>query len=121
MYYHHTDCRGVVYYGKYLEFLEEARTELLAEKGVLIKELADQGILFVVVRQEADYKMPAFYADTLRIDTQITNTSRVSMEFTYLLRNQNDKIVLQAKTILACVDKNLKPKPIPAEIRSKIS
>ncbi|MBU1090467.1 MAG: acyl-CoA thioesterase [Candidatus Omnitrophica bacterium] len=121
IYYHHTDCGGVVYYGKYLEFLEEARTEFLAERGVLIKELAEQGILFVVVRQEIDYKMPAFYADILRIETQITNISKVSMEFSCLLKNQNDKIISQAKTILACVDKNLKPKPIPTEIRSKIS
>ncbi|MFH1354816.1 MAG: thioesterase family protein [Candidatus Omnitrophota bacterium] len=121
IYYHHTDCGGVVYYGKYLELLEEARTEFLAEKGVLIKKLADQGILFVVVRQEIEYKMPAFYGDTIEIDTRISGASRASMEFTYLLKNQHDKIIAKAKTVLACVDKNLKPNPIPAAIRSKIS
>jgi len=40
IYYHHTDCGGLVYYGTYLEFLEEARTELMEQKGVALKELA---------------------------------------------------------------------------------
>ncbi len=39
IYYHDTDCGGVVYYANYLKFLEEARTEFLEKRGVLIKEL----------------------------------------------------------------------------------
>ena len=41
IYYHDTDCGGVVYYSNYLKFLEEARTEFFAAKGLSIKELAD--------------------------------------------------------------------------------
>ena len=81
IYYHHTDCGGVVYYAKYLEFLEEARTEFFNEKGISIKKLTQQGILFVVARQEIDYKAPAFYGDVLSIDTRVINTSRVKLEF----------------------------------------
>ncbi|MBU1869240.1 MAG: acyl-CoA thioesterase, partial [Candidatus Omnitrophica bacterium] len=40
IYYHDTDAGTVVYYGNYLKFLEEARTEYLEERGFLIKELA---------------------------------------------------------------------------------
>jgi len=120
IYYHHTDCGGVVYYAKYLEFLEEARTERLSEKGILIKELSKQGTLFVVSRQEIDYKLPAFYADTLAIDTRIANISRASIEFDYEVKNQDSQTVAIAKTILVCVDKSLKPKSIPQEIRQKL-
>ena len=56
IYYHHTDCGGVVYYAKYLEFLEEARTEFFDHRGILVKELIKQGVLFVDARQEIDYK-----------------------------------------------------------------
>jgi acyl-CoA thioester hydrolase len=121
IYYHHTDSGGVVYYAKYLEFLEEARTELLAQKGVKIDKLAKEGILFVVYRQEIDYKFPSFLADNLEIVARITDVSKVSIEFVYEIRNQNHQAVVQARTIVVCVDKNFKPKSIPEEIRKKIS
>ena len=121
IYYHHTDCGGVVYYANYLKFLEEARTEFLAERGVLVKELAQKGTLFVVARQEIDYKLPAFYGDILNIDTRISEIGKARVEFDYEIRNQNKQIVSTAKTILVFVDKDLKPKIIPEEIRNLLS
>lgn len=121
IYYHHTDCGGVVYYANYLKFLEEARTEFMAKKGVSVKELSNQGILFVVSRQEIDYKLPAFYGDTLKIETKLSGISKVSLEFEYEARNQDNKLIVLAKTILVCVDKNLKPKAISDEVRKKLS
>lgn len=117
IYYHHTDCGGVVYYANYLKFLEEARTEYMEQRGMRIKDLADQGSLFVVARQEIDYKFPAFYADILTIDTKIGVISRASIEFNYEIKNQDNRLVSKARTILVCVDKRLKPKTIPEEIR----
>lgn len=121
IYYHHTDCGGVVYYANYLNFLEEARTEYLAERGVSVKDQAKAGTLFVVARQEIDYKMPAHYGDTLEIDTKISNISGVRIEFDYEIKNQNDQLVSLAKTILVCIDQNFKPKAIPEEVRTQIS
>lgn len=120
IYYHHTDAGGVVYYAKYLEFLEEARTEFFSDRGISVKELTKQGILFVVARQEIDYKAPAFYGDILRIDSRITENGRVKLEFTYEIKNQNNQIVSIAKTVLVCVDKDLKPMSIPEEMRKKL-
>jgi acyl-CoA thioester hydrolase len=117
IYYHHTDCGGVVYYANYLKFLEEARTEYLAERGISVKELSQHGTLFVVARQEIDYKFPAFYGDSLQINTKIGNIGGVRIEFQYEIKNQNGQIISKAKTILVCVDKDLKPKAIPEEVR----
>ena len=33
IYYHDTDAGGIVYYGQYLCYLEEARTEFLETRG----------------------------------------------------------------------------------------
>lgn len=121
IYYHHTDCGGVVYYANYLNFLEEARTEYLAERGVSVKEYAKAGTLFVVSRQEIDYKLPAYYGDVLEIVTRISNVSGVRIEFDYEIKNQNNETVCGAKTILVCIDKNFKPKAIPEEVRERIS
>ncbi|MFH1888476.1 MAG: thioesterase family protein [Candidatus Omnitrophota bacterium] len=121
IYYHHTDCGKVVYYGKYLEFLEEARTEFFDERGLSIKELENRGVLFVVARQEIDYKYPAFYGDILHIDTRIYNISSVKIEFEYEISNQDNKKVSIAKTVMVCVSRDFKPQSMPEEIREKLS
>lgn len=121
IYYHHTDCGGVVYYANYLNFLEEARTEYFAGKNAPIKELSDSGFMFVVARQEIDYKFPAVYADELEIQTQIGQITGVRIEFLHEIYNQNKKLIIKAKTILVCVDKNLKPQAIPEDLRNKLS
>jgi len=120
IYYHHTDCGGVVYYANYLNFLEEARTEYFEQRGILILELAKKGILFVVARQEIDYKAPAFYADTLEIISRISDIGASKIEFTNEIKNQDGKTVSLAKTVLVCVDKNLRPIAMPDEIRTRL-
>lgn len=121
IYYHHTDCGGVVYYANYLNFLEEARTEYFASKGASIKELADSGIMFVVSRQEVDYKFPAVYADELEIMTRVAKITGVRIEFLHEIYNQSKRLIAQAKTVLVCVDKDLKPQAIPEGLRKKLA
>lgn len=122
IYYHDTDCGGVVYYANYLKYLEEARTEFLEKRGVFIKDMiAGHGVMFVVARQEIDYKAPAFYGDTLTVDTRVADVSGVRVEFEYNIKNQKDEIISSARTILVCVGEDkFKPKPIPEEIRKRM-
>ena len=121
IYYHHTDCGGVVYYANYLNFLEEARTEYFALKSASIKQLADSGIMFVVCRQEVDYKFPAVYGDELEILTRVGEFSGVRIEFLHEIYNQSKRLIVKAKTVLVCVDKNLKPQAIPEDLRKKLA
>jgi acyl-CoA thioester hydrolase len=118
IYYHHTDCGGVVYYANYLEFLEEARTEFFVARGILIPELIRQGRFFVVARQEIDYKSPAFYADELDIQSEITEISGARLTFRATIKNQKVQLVAEAKTVLVFVDKNFKPTAIPEDIQA---
>ncbi len=120
IYYHHTDCGGVVYYANYLSFFEEARTEFFAGKGFPVKELADQGVLFVVARQEVDYKFPAVYGDILDVKTALPKASGVKFEFEHEVLNQNGQLICKAKTIMVCVDKNIRPQAIPDNIREAL-
>lgn len=120
IYYHHTDCGGVVYYAKYLNFLEEARSEYFEERGIFVKDLKDKGIGFVVARQEIDYKAPAFYGDILEVITRVAKISRASMEFEYEIKNQSGRIVSRARTVLVFIDNDFKPKAIPEDARKKL-
>jgi len=120
IYYHHTDSGGVVYYGEYLKFLEEARTEYLEDKGLSIKELLKEGISFVVRYQEIEYIKPVFYGDILEIKAKVTDISEIKITFDYDIHNQNSQITTKAKTVLVCVDRNLKPKKLPPDLIKKL-
>jgi acyl-CoA thioester hydrolase len=120
IYYHQTDCGGVVYYANYLHFLEEARTEFLAQRGVNIKELIAQGAFFVVSHQELDYKAPAGYGDILDICTQVKEVSGVRIKLEHKIKKIDGTLVVQAETTLAFVNRDFRPKPIPQEMRARI-
>lgn len=120
IYYHDTDCGGVVYYANYLKYLEEARTIFLEEKGIELKKLMESGIWFVVKRQEIDYKFPAFYSDELDITTALKESTLYRLVFYCETFNQNGVLLNKATTELVCVDKNMKICEIPIEIFDKI-
>jgi acyl-CoA thioester hydrolase len=120
VYYHHTDCGGVVYYSNYLQFLEEARTDFLARKGIKVDEWARFGRFFVVSRQEIDYRSPAYYGDILVIDTKITDVSAVRINLAHSISNDSGALLAQARTVLAFIDTAFKPRAIPSELREKM-
>jgi acyl-CoA thioester hydrolase len=117
IYYHDTDCGGVVYHGNYLKFLEEARTEYLEERGQSVKGLMERGIIFVVRHQDMDYKHPAFYNDVLDITTSVKEYSNVRIKFVYEIYNQDGRLIAKASTDLVSVDLNLKLAELPEDIK----
>jgi acyl-CoA thioester hydrolase len=116
IYYHDTDCGGVVYYANYLKYLEEARTEFLSLRGIDLKSLSERGIFFVVARVEIDYKSPARYQDTIRIFTGIEKVRPVALQFSQEILKDNAPVA-ESKTTLVCIGRDFKPMPLPEEIR----
>ncbi len=122
IYYQDTDCGGVVYYANYLTYFERARTEWLEQKGILIKELAKKGIKFIVTHSEVDYKSPAQYGETLKIETCLEKISNVRMELSYKVCEKNtDRPIVTGRTTLACVNNSLRPCRLPEEIKRELT
>ncbi len=121
IFYHHTDCGGVVYYATYLRFLEEARTLFMEERGVSVKEMMARGVFFVVSRQTMDYMAPAFYGDVLDITTTVAQISRVRVELRHELFNQDGKLLGKAATEFALIGTDFRPRPIPPEMKERLS
>lgn len=121
IYYHDTDCGGVVYYGNYLKFLEEARTDLFEQLGLSVKDLAEkEDVLFVVARQEIDYKSPAVYGQVLDVKTWVEEIGRVKIWFGYEIKDPEGKVVVAARTLMVCVDPLIKKKRVPEHIAKKL-
>lgn len=120
IYYHDTDCGGVVYYANYLKYLEEARTEYMRERGLDLKELAGGGLLFVVKKVEIEYKSPARYADILEISTKLGKVRNVSFEFLQEIK-RGDKTLVTAVTTLVCIDKDFRPCAMCEELSKSLA
>ena len=122
IYYHDTDCGGIVYYGNYLKFLEEARTDVFEQLGLSVKGLAEkEDVLFVVARQEIDYKSPASYGQVLDIRTWVEEIGRVKIWFGYEIKGPGGGLRVKARTLMVCVDGSIKQKRIPEDIIKKLS
>jgi len=105
VYYSDTDCGGIVYHARYLDFAEHARTELLRElasaanvngtQNALIEEL---NLIFVVKSIEIDYIKPALMDDMLEVRTTLEQSKRFSMLFKQVvLRGEEELSVLFVK------------------------
>jgi acyl-CoA thioester hydrolase len=114
IYYHDTDAGGVIYYANYLKYFEEARTELLKEKGVDISRLAKQGILFAVRKVEIDYKVPGCYGDNLIVSARIERVKSASLEFIQSI-DRAGEVLVTAKIQLVCISSDFKPRAFPEE------
>ncbi len=117
IFYHDTDCGGVVYYGNYLKFFEEARTLYMAQKGYSVASLMQQGKFFVVARQEVEYKFPVRYADVITVSTKVLEVSDIKIVFENTIINQNGRLCTKGKTTLVCVDKNGVPSSMGVEVK----
>ncbi|MFN3396034.1 MAG: YbgC/FadM family acyl-CoA thioesterase [Thermodesulfovibrionales bacterium] len=116
IYYHDTDCGGVVYYANYLKHLEETRTEFFLDLGIDLRELMEKGIYFVVSRVEMDYKSPAKYQDLIRVATRIEKIGFSTLHFFQKIF-KDEKVLVEARTILVCVNNELRPIRIPINLK----
>ncbi|MFO7673406.1 MAG: thioesterase family protein [Lutibacter sp.] len=76
----------------------------------------DEHYVWVVIRHEIDYYLPAILNDEITITTYIGDSYGVKSE-RFVEIKRDDKILVKAKTIWCLLDKNtMKPVKVPAEI-----
>ena len=118
IYYHDTDAGGVVYYGRYLQFMEESRTEFLAERGLTVKDLHQQGFLYAVRDCNIQYKKPARYGDIISCEANLIQLKAAQMIFDQkIFLKEDQSLLVQAKITLVSLTREFKPVVIPDNIR----
>lgn len=90
-----TDAMKFVYYGKYFEYFEQGRSELLRSIGMPYTEIEKQGILIAVVEAYAKYKRAARYDDLLVVETMMTEmpVARIRLQYRIMLEGEPEAIV----------------------------
>lgn len=108
--YYETDKMGIVHHSNYIRFLEEARVFLFREIGMPYEKVEEEGMMIPVLEVNCNYKNHITYADTIIINSKITefNGVRLSVEYT-IVEEKTKKVVMTAKTKHCFTNKNLKP------------
>ncbi|MFC1659493.1 tol-pal system-associated acyl-CoA thioesterase [Pseudomonadota bacterium] len=115
IYYEDTDAGGIVYYANYLKFFERGRTEYIRSLGISQEELREKkGITFVVKSCELNYKSSAKLDDIIRIETEISRKTKVSVKMVQKIYKEDDDCVLcEGSFLIVCVNEHKKPSRIP--------
>ena len=121
VYYEDTDAGGIVYYARYLHFIERARTEMIYDHLKLNhKQLRDQfNATFVVRECNVKYIKSANFEDNLEVKTKIIKKSSVRLNLLQEVSRNNETLVT-AQVELAVIDSNGSVSKLPQDLLGKI-
>lgn len=111
VYYEDTDCGGIVYHSKYLNFCERARSEMFFSKNL---SPHNQNEFFVVRKMECDFIKSAKLGDILDIKTDILEIKKASLTIKQAIYKDKE-LLFEAKVLLAFL-KDGKPSKIPQNL-----
>ena len=120
IYYKDIDQMGIVYYSRYFEFFESARTELLKSIGIAVRDIEKNDIFLPVVSATCDYQKSAKFEDELIIIASISKSPSSRLFIEYKVLADDKSVLATGKTIHAFIDKSGKPKRPPRLLISKI-
>jgi acyl-CoA thioester hydrolase len=121
VYWEDTDAGGIVYYANYLKFMERARTEWLRsvglEQGPMQRE---QGLIFVILDTQVEFKKPARYGDALTVTALLAARTHATFSFAQQVLRDGELLV-DGRIRAACLDANtLRPRGLPAMLAAML-
>ena len=121
VYYRDVDKMGIVYYSRYFEYFEEARTELLNYIGLSVSTIESYGFQLPVISSKCKYMHGAKLEQNLIIDTTITEIPKVKLKINYSVYETDTKQHLaKGYTVHAFVNEKNVPLRIPRKVLARI-
>lgn len=106
------DSMGYLYHGRYWEYFEEARTELLRRLGVRYRDLEREGVFFVVYKAQIKYLAPIRYDDIASVLVRVSRITRTRVDHDYEVYVDGRRTT-EASSTLACVGRDGRPITMP--------
>ncbi len=121
--YGETDQMGYVYYGRYLEYFEVARTEMIRRLGMPYSEMEKEGVMLPVTEAALEYKAPVFYDEEMRVEVTIFEPPLVRLHTFYRVYTDRQSAPhVFGKVTLAFSDvESRKPRRAPDHFLQKLS
>jgi acyl-CoA thioester hydrolase len=116
--YSETDQMGVAYHGRYLVWLDIARTEHLRRCGASYRELEARGLRLAVSEVAVRYRSPARFDDPVRIRCWVRALASRRVEFGYAVEHaDNGELLATAMVALMALDESLALSRLPDDVR----
>lgn len=120
--YEETDTMGVVYYAKFLVWMEVGRVSLLRAIGFGYQEWVRHDLEFPVVQAHADYKAPARFDDEILVRTRIASVGNSSIRFeNEIFKLPEMTLLVTGHTVHVLTNKKGEKVPFPAEMKSRLT
>lgn len=121
--YGETDQMGYVYYGRYLEYFEVARTEMIRSLGMPYSALEEKGIMLPVVHTQVDYKAPIYYDELMDVRVHLFDLPTVKLETFYEIYTDRSENPLALGNVTLCFmkEENRKPCRAPEHFLNSLS
>jgi acyl-CoA thioester hydrolase len=116
-----TDAQGIVYYGRYLPYFDQARVEYLRHLGLLHHSF--EGNEFVMRANTIEYHAPARFDDLVEVFIRVSRIGRTSVTCEYAAYLVDaDVLMVTARQTLVLVDLvERKACPVPDWFRERIA
>jgi acyl-CoA thioester hydrolase len=101
---YHVDALGIVWHGRYYEYLEHARIRLLRARRLDASQLLELGFGMLLIESRCRHVAPLRYGDRIRVSAWLRDTKyrlHVQYEITNLTQGQS---AARAHTILVTTD-----------------
>lgn len=107
-----TDQMQFVYNGKYLEYFEVGRTELIRNSGLSYSRVEKEGYQLPLIEAHVKYISAAYYDDLLVVEAFLKEIPSFKMKLEYkIYRKGNNELVTEGYTEHIFVKKDTK-KPV---------
>ena len=77
----------IVHHSNYIRWFEEARTDILERMGIECGKIEKQGVLFPVLKIEANYRRMLRFGDVVSIETHIKKYNGIKVTITYEVKD----------------------------------
>jgi len=89
-----TDQMHYAYNGKYFEYFEVGRTEMMREQGLTYKTIEANGYQMPVVEAFLQFKNPAFYDELLEVETRVEKPPNAKVHIDHTIRSLNRDVII---------------------------
>jgi acyl-CoA thioester hydrolase len=89
-----TDQMKFAYYGKFFEYFEQGRSDLLRSIGLPYTRVEEMGLFLPVIEAHASYKRVARYDDLLQVVTMLRDAPVARVRLDYEVYKEGEKELL---------------------------
>ncbi len=111
-----TDQMKYVYNGKYFEYFEVGRTEMMREHGLPYSMIEKSGYQMPVREALLKFKNPAFYDELLEVETRVENLPELKVHIDHTIRSlDRDVIIVEGYIVLVFINMETRKPVRPPE------